>query len=202
MRQSSSKVRKMVLTAILGGLSGVVMLMKFPLPFMPPFMEFEFAGVLEMIGGFALGPVAASFIILIKLIVKLVFVGSTSMLVGEFQNFLVSVAFILPAAIVYRKFKTKKSALSGMATGTILSTIVAVTTNVFFIIPFYLKLMGIKMETLIAMTKAVSPLMDDPIGLVIWGIIPFNLIKNVVISAIVYIVYKKISKQIKNFMEG
>ena len=62
--------RKLVMIAIFGALSYVLMLFKFPLPFMPPFMDFDLAGIPELLGTFLLGPVSGIFIVLIKLLIK------------------------------------------------------------------------------------------------------------------------------------
>ncbi|MEI3326919.1 MAG: hypothetical protein V8R64_10950 [Thomasclavelia sp.] len=41
----NEKTKKLVLIAVLGALSAVLMVFRFPLPFMPPFLSFDFAGV-------------------------------------------------------------------------------------------------------------------------------------------------------------
>ena len=69
-------VKEIALIGVLGGLAGVLMLFRTPLPFMPPFMDFDLSSLPEMIGGFALGPIPAVFIILVKILVKLVLVGT------------------------------------------------------------------------------------------------------------------------------
>lgn len=178
--------RKLVMIAIFGALAYVLMLFKFPLPFMPPFMDFDLAGVPELLGTFLLGPVAGIFIVLIKLLIKLATVGTASMFTGEIQNFILSISFILPASLMYRRSTFKNSALKGMLTGTVVVTFVACLSNVYFIIPFYTKLYGLSMEAIIAMTQAVNPMVDSVWKLVIIGIIPFNLIKYGVTTAIVY----------------
>ncbi|GCF93722.1 riboflavin transporter [Enterococcus florum] len=178
--------KKLVMTAVLGAMAYVLMLFKFPLPFMPPFMDFDLAMVPEIIGTFLFGPLAGTFIVLIKLLIKLATVGTSSMFTGEIQNFILSVSYILPAWFLYQgKFK-KHNALSGMLLGTIVVTVVACLSNVYFIIPFYTKLYGMSMEAIIAMTQAVNPLVDSVWKLVLIGIVPFNLIKYGVSTAIVY----------------
>lgn len=174
--------RKLVMIAIFGALSYVLMLFKFPLPFMPPFMDFDLAGIPELLGTFLLGPVSGIFIVLIKLAT----VGTASMFTGEIQNFILSLSFILPASLIYQRSTNKKTALKGMLAGTALVTFVACLSNVYFIIPFYTKLYGMSMEAIIAMTQAVNPMVDSVWKLVIIGIVPFNLFKYGVTTAIVY----------------
>ena len=195
------KSKKMALISIFGALSAVLMYFKFPIPFMPPFMEFDFCGVPEMIGGFALGPIAAVLIIAIKLILKLALMGTTTMFVGELSNFILSCVYVLPAIYIYRRNKSKKGAIYGLVLGTILVSITAIFTNLFIIIPFYGKMLGLQFNVILDMCAAVNPLINSSITLAIFGIIPFNLIKNGVVSIITIILYKKISHLIKNYIK-
>lgn len=195
------KSKKMALISIFGALSAVLMYFKFPIPFMPPFMDFDFCGVPEMIGGFALGPIAALLIIAIKLILKLALMGTTTMFVGELSNFILSCVYVLPAIYIYRRNKSKKGAIYGLVLGTILVSITAIFTNLFIIIPFYGKMLGLQFNVILDMCAAVNPLINSSITLAIFGIIPFNLIKNGVVSIITIILYKKISHLIKNYIK-
>ena len=51
----------------------------------------------DLIGGFVLGPVGAVEIIAVKVLLKLVFKGTSSMFTGEVQKFLLCTAYALPA---------------------------------------------------------------------------------------------------------
>ena len=142
MKTKKLNVKKIALIGMLGALGGLLMLIKTPLPFMPPFMDFDLAALPEIIGGFALGPVAAVLIVIVKLIVKLAILGTSTAFVGELSNFIVSVAYVLPAVLIYDHHKEKKSALQGMIIGTIVCTLAAVISNVYMIIPFYANMMA------------------------------------------------------------
>ncbi len=200
-KKRKRRTKEIALIGLFGGVSALLMLFKFPLPFMPPFMDFDFSGVSEIIGGFALGPMAAVLIILVKILIKIVFLGSSSALTGEIQNFMLSCAYVLPAVFIYYRNKSKQSAMIGMGVGTAVASIVAVFTNLYLIIPFYTKLMGLSLEQIIRMCQAVNPMMKDVLTFAILGIVPFNLIKNAVASFIACLVYKKISKQIHNIIQ-
>lgn len=195
------KSKKIALISILGALSAILMFFKFPLPFMPPFMDFDLCGVPEMIGGFTLGPTAAIFIIAIKLILKLLLMGTTTMGVGELSNFILSCAFVLPAIFIYHRNKTKKGAMIGLITGTIIVSITAVFTNLLMIIPFYGKMLGLEFSVIINMCQAVNSNVKDGLTLAIFGIIPFNLIKNGAVSIVTMLLYKKISRIIKQYLK-
>lgn len=172
-----------------------------PIPFMPPFMDFDLAAIPELIGGFALGPVAAIGIILVKILLKFVLMGTSSMFTGEIQNLLLSCAYVLPAVIIYHRKKSKKSALLGMIVGTIVCSITAVFTNLYIIIPFYASLGNMTVQSIVDMCAAVNSLMKDTLTLAIFGIVPFNLIKGSASSLVTYILYKRLSGPIKNFVK-
>lgn len=195
------KSKNIALIAIFGALSALLMYFTFPLPFMPPFMDFDLCGIPEMIGGFTLGPAAAFFIIMVKLILKLALRGTTTMLVGELSNLILSCAYVMPAILIYRKNKTKKGAIIGLTVGTITVALTAIFTNLYIIIPFYANVFGMELSTIVEMCNKVNPLMKDTISMAIFGIVPFNLIKNGVVSILTVMLYKKISRMIKQYMK-
>ena len=197
-----SKIKEMTLIAIMGGLGAILMVVfHTPIPFMPPFMDFDLAAIPELIGGFALGPVAAIGIILVKILLKFVLMGTSSMFTGEIQNLLLSCAYVLPAVIIYHRKKSKKSALLGMIVGTIVCSITAVFTNLYIIIPFYASLGNMTVQSIVDMCAAVNSLMKDTLTLAIFGIVAFNLIKGSASSLVTYILYKRLSGPIKNFVK-
>lgn len=193
--------KQMALCGLMGGLCSVLMLFRFPLPFMPPFMDFDFSSMVEMIGGFAMGPVAAFAIIVIKLLLKLLTQGTTSAWTGELSNLIISCSYVLPAVLIYNRHKTRKMAVVGMSVGTCFCSIVAVITNLYIIIPFYASFMGLTMEKIVAMCKAVNPLLNSKWNMALLGIVPFNLIKYGALSLLTIFVYKKLSRQIKHFLQ-
>lgn len=193
--------RELALCGIMGGLCSVLMLFRFPLPFMPPFMSFDFAGLVEIIGGFVMGPVAAVSIIIVKVLIQAMTQGTSSAWTGELQNIMLSCAYVLPAVLIYDRNKSKKTAIGGMIVGTIVCAVVAVFTNLYMIIPFYASFSGWTLDDILAMCQAVNPLLSSKWSLAFLGIVPFNLIKNGVLSLLTFVVYKKISRQIKHFLQ-
>ena len=100
----SEKTRTMVEIAMLSAIAVVLMLFEFPLPFIaPPFYELDFSEVPVLIGAFALGPWAGVIIEAIKILLNLVINGTITAFVGEIGNFIIGVAFVLPAALIYNK---------------------------------------------------------------------------------------------------
>ena len=182
-------IRNMVQIAILGTMANVLLLVRFPLPFMPPFMDFDLSGVPEMAGAFLMGPAAGVLVAFIKIVLKLITSGTSSMFTGELQNLIVSSAYVLPAGIIYKRMKTKKGALVGIIVGTLVCTVVAVFSNMYIIIPFYAKAYNLNMEQIIEMTQAVNRFVDSELKFIVLGVVPFNLIKGGVTSMIIHSIY-------------
>ncbi|MCI9291939.1 MAG: ECF transporter S component [Erysipelotrichaceae bacterium] len=195
-------VKEIALIGVLGGLAGVLMLFRTPLPFMPPFMDFDLSSLPEMIGGFALGPIPAVFIILVKILVKLVLVGTNSMFTGELSNIILSMSYVLPSVFIYHRNKNKKMAQIGMLSGTIIVSLAAVLTNLLIIIPFYVSLYGMTMDQIIAMCSSVNPYVTNTFMMALLGIIPFNAIKFGTVSIVTLLLYKKISPLLKQYVNA
>lgn len=196
-----SSVRRLTMAAMMGAVAFVLMYFSFSVPVLSPFADFDFSYLPELIGGFVLGPAGAVEIIAVKILLKLVFKGTSTMLTGELQKFLLSCAYVLPAVLYYRKNRTKRGAMIGLVLGTVVGVIVAIITNVYIIFPFYIKLYGMDWAAIIDMCTAVNPLIHDLPTMVAFSIIPFNLISMTVISLIAMLVYKKISVPLKKMIQ-
>ncbi|MDD3369864.1 MAG: ECF transporter S component [Lachnospiraceae bacterium] len=195
------QIKELTFIALMGALSAVVMLFRFPLPFLPPFLSFDFAGVIEMIGGFMFGPLAAFLIIILKILLQLVMQGSFSLGTGELQSLILSCSYVMPAFIFYHVRKTRKSAAVGMAVGTLVVSVVAVFSNLYMIIPFYATLFNMTMDDIVAMCNAVNPAVQNALSMAILGIVPFNILKYGVSSVVTFLLYKRLSRPIKNFIQ-
>lgn len=187
------KTRDLTVIAMLGAICCVLLHVDFPLPFLPPFMNFDLCGLVELIGGFAMGPLQAFFIIVVKILLKLGTEGTGSAFTGELQNLLLSCAYVLPPVILYHRNKTKRTAITGMVTGTLVCSVVAAFTNLFLIIPFYMALMGQEMSYFVEMCTEANPLVQNAATLAIFGIVPFNLIKCGINSLGAMVLYKRLS---------
>ena len=181
-------VRKMAQVAMLGAIAVVLMLFEIPLPFAPSFYEIDFSEVPVLVGCFTMGPLAGVAIELVKILLNLVINGTATAGVGELANFLIGCALVLPASIIYKRMHTRKGAIIGMATGTIFMTVVGCFLNAFLLLPTYMPIEG-----LVEMGTAVNGGITNLTTFVLFAVAPFNLLKGVLVSLIVFIIYKKIS---------
>ena len=197
----NTNVRRLTMAAMMGTVSFVLMYFSFSVPLLSPFAEFDLSAVPELIGGFILGPIGAVQITTIKILLKLVFKGTSSMLTGEIQNFMLSVSFVVPAVIYYRKHRTKKGAVVGLVIGAIFSIITAIFTNIYIIFPFYIKLYGMNWQGIVDMCAAVNPWINNIPTMIAFSIIPFNVISRTVTSILTVLLYKKISVPLKKLIQ-
>lgn len=191
--QSGTKVRWIAQVGMLAAIATVLMLFEIPLPFAPSFYELDFSEVPILVGCFTMGPLAGVMIELVKILLNLVINGTATAGVGEAANFIIGCAFCLPAGVIYKKLHTRKGAAIGMTAGTLTMTIVGSAINAFVLIPAYTALMGIPMDAIIGMGTAVNPSITSVSTLVLFAVVPFNLLKGVLVSLIVFLVYKKLS---------
>ena len=193
-----SKLRTMVQIAMLSAVSAVLMMFEFPIPFLaPPFIKMDFSEIPVLVGTFAMGPLAGGVIELLKNILHFVTYGTTTGGIGELSNFFIGCAFAVPAGIFYRKRKTRKNAVLGMATGTLLMVIMGCLSNAFVMFPLYSVVMGIPMDSFIAMGTAIHPAIDNMVTFVVLCMVPFNLVKGIIISMITLLLYKRLKVVLK-----
>ena len=166
------------------------------------FYKLDLSTLPAILAGFAMGPVEGVAVILVKDLVHLL--GTSTSGVGELADFLMSCAFVVPASLIYRRAKSRGSALRGMVVGSVLMTASAVLINYFILIPAYQVLMNLPLHVIIGMGAAVLPFIDNTIKLVIFITAPFNILKSVVLSFVTYLLYKRVSPMLhqKGSREG
>lgn len=192
-QKGRSKVRTIAQVAMLGAVATVLMLFEFPISFLaPPFYELDFSEVPVLIGAFAMGPIAGIAIEAVKILLNFVLNGTITAGVGEIANFLVGCAFLLPAALVYRKKKTRKHAILGMIAGTVVMTTVACVLNAWILLPAYGIAFGMPVETFVEMGTAINGAIDSLFTFALLAVGPFNLLKGILVSGIVLLLYKRI----------
>ena len=150
-----------------------------------------------MIGSFMLGPCAGVIMEAVKVLLKLVLKGTSTAFVGDFANFILGCALVVPASVLYHTKKTKKRAVIGLVTGGIVLIVSGVFLNALYLLPKYSQLYGMPVETFINMGAAINPAISNIFTFVILAVAPFNLIKATVVGVITMLLYKYLSRLIK-----
>lgn len=176
----TSNLNKMVKISLLTGIAFILMFIEFPVIPIFPWLKMDISDVPALMGAFAFGPLAGVLIEFLKVTMNFLLSGSSTGGVGEVANFIIGASFVAPAAFIYWKNKSKKSAVLGMIFGIIIMEVLAIIANVYFLLPVY------------GMNMAPAELMQY----VTVGLLPFNGIKGIVISVLTYAIYKKVSVSI------
>lgn len=185
-------LKNVVLMGMFGALGAVLMLFEFPIPFIaPPFYGLDLSEIPVLVGTFSMGPLPGAVIELVKILVKLVLKPTTTGFVGEFANICIGCSLILPAGWIYKRNKTKKGALIGMAAGTISMAVAGAVLNALVMIPFYTNFMPL--DSIIAAGAAINPAVSNIWTFAFVCVAPFNLVKGAVVSLITTLIYKRIS---------
>lgn len=188
----SYQIRRLTATAILSALAAVLMFpaFQFSIPFLwPGFLKYDFSDLPALIGAFAYGPIAGIVIELIKNLIHWPMTSTGG--VGELANFLLGVAYVVPAGLIYHICKNKAGAVWGSVAGTLLAGIVGFPVNYFITYPFYTTVMPI--EAIMGMYTALNPAADELWKALLMFNLPLTLVKGSINVLITFLIYKKIS---------
>jgi len=193
--------KQIVRVAVFGALSGIFYIfIKFPVPFFPSFLEFHFDEVPAFIASFAYGPISGILVLLIKTLIKLPFTKTLG--VGELSDLIYSAAFILPAALIYKRHRNFKGVFTGLLIGTVFQLAISLISNVYVMIPFYMKVMELPEAAIIGMCKAANPNITNvgwSYGLL--AVLPFNALKDAAVIVLTLVTYKSVHKFIDKLQD-
>lgn len=182
--------KSIVRVGVFGAIAAVLYIfVKFPVPILPSFLEFHFDEVPVFIASFAYGPISGVCVLVIKTLIKLPF--STTLGVGELSDLIYGAAFILPAAILYKKHRNFSGVLIGLFIGLVVEIAISLFANIYIMIPFYMNMMGFSEEALLKACQLANPAITD----LRWGygllaVLPFNAIKDIAVIVLTIATYK------------
>ena len=190
--------KKIAVVGMFSAIAAILHVLDFSIPFLaPPFYKLDFSELPALIGAYAFGPVAGVLIEFVKILLKLVFKGTSTAFVGDLANFVIGCSFLLPASILYDFKKNKKSAIISCVVGTLAMTIVGTAFNALYLLPTFAALYGMNLDDIIAMGTAINSNINNITSFVIIAVAPLNLIKGGLVSIITLLIYKKLSPIIK-----
>ena len=189
--------RGIAVAGILGAVGFVLMLLEFPISFLiPPFIKFDFSELPALIAAFSFGPTYGVLVCLIKNLLHLF--ATTTMGVGELSNFVLGAIFVFIAGYIYKYHKDRNGALIGCVAGSVVMAIISVATNYFVVYPAFSLILNLPMEVIIGMYKALLPTADNLFKALVIFNLPFNIAKGLVITAVCFLIYKKLSPILKH----
>ena len=173
-----NKTHRLTLMAMFAALAYIVMLVgRFPISSVD-FLKYDPKDVILVICGFILGPMPALLVTFLVSAIEMLTVSSTG-IIGLIMNVLSSAGFACTAAFVYKKRHSLRGAAVGLVLGALVMTALMLLWN-YFITPYY---MGMPREAVAAMLVPVF--------------LPFNLIKSALNAAIAMLIYKPVSRALR-----
>lgn len=165
-----SNTRKLVVVAMLGAISFILMFFEFPILPMFPFLKVDFSDVPVLISTFVFGPISGILVAFVRSLLNLLIKGAElTRLVGNIAGLLASILYLFPIYAVFRYSMKKWMQILGVTCGTIAMTIFMAIVNYFIIMPLYLKIGGLPPGTSISQ-------------MVVAAVIPFNLLKGAIVG--------------------
>ena len=179
------KTHHIAVAAMLCAVAFVLQFIEFSIPLIPSFVKLDLSDLPALLGTFSLGPVYGVVIQLVKNLLH--------------SNFLLGSVFVLVAGLVYRRHKSRKSALWGSLLGAVLMALVSLPSNYFVVYPAYEVLYGLPMTGIIGMYEAImGSIAHVPTGnslfncLLVFNV-PFTLFKGLLDVGICFLIYKPLS---------
>lgn len=144
------------------------------IPLIPvtPFLTYDPSLVPAMVSGFAYGPGPGATVGILTSILHGLITGEW---VGTLMNIVAVACYVLPAAAMYQRFRVYPGAIAGLVLGVVLGCAGSIGANLTIGVAFWY-----------GSSDAIMPL-------VLPALLPFNLVKTILNSALTLMVYKAVS---------
>ncbi|MGX4644992.1 MULTISPECIES: ECF transporter S component [Holzapfeliella] len=181
-------LQKVIILALFGAVSLVLMQFEFPIIPMFPYLKFDFSDIMVVIGGGLFGPMGAILTALIKVFLNFVlFGGNVVSLIGMSSSLVASLAFTLPLIGTLKKDTVWNWVKSGTLSVVSLTVLLALG-NLFIFTPLYINLLNFNLGTSL-------------INYVVTVIVPFNLVKGIILTITSVVVYRLVITKLKRMLE-
>ena len=194
MKNRNTKTKKLVSIALFAAIATVLMFIEFNIPMTPPFLKVDISGAVILISVLTLGLKEAVSALLIKDLIHLLSTQTGG--VGELADFIMLTAMAVALWLITRNNKHVKQVVIGCVAATAALIAAGAITNAYMLIPFYAKVM-MPVEAILDMCQKVNPNITSITSYVVWGVVPFNLVKGVILSIITVLLYKKSGKMLE-----
>ncbi len=174
-QEGSKNTRKLVTMGMMVAIA-IALVYVIHLPLIPavPFLEYDPADIPILIGTFAFGPAAGLVLTIVTSLVQGITVSAGSGLYGILMHVIATGVLVLVSGTIYARHKTRKNAIIGLVAGTAAMAIVMVGANMI-----------------------ITPIFMGVTAAVVWQLMPFIILFNVLkagINGIVtFYVYKRVS---------
>lgn len=180
-----TKTEKMVVLSLLAGMAFILLKLEFFVLPTFPWLKVDFSDIPILIGTFIYGPLAGIIIAFVRSLLNIIISGANlGSLVGNIAGFLASSLYLLPIYYFLKKEKNRWNLVKGTVAGTLLMTAFMALANYFVITPLYLFVLKLDFGMSIQQ-------------MVVYGVIPFNLIKGALVSVVFALTFKSLIPVLK-----
>lgn len=166
-------IKKLATLAMLVALAFVVMYLSKFIPSVNGFLDFDFKDVVLCIGGFIYGPIAALMMTVVVCFLEMITVSHTD-IIGCIMNIVATASFVCTACAIYKRNRTMKGAIIGLASAVVVLVVVMLAWN-YFLTPIYQR---IPREAIVDMLPTIF--------------LPFNAVKGGLNMTVTLLVYKPV----------
>src|SRR5699024_8947705 len=174
------RTKKMTVIGILAAVAWVISQFSFPILYWAPFLKIDFSDIPILLGMYVFGPLSGVAIAAIRSLLSYITSGGEAGFpIGDTTAFIGTLSLTLPIyyAIKNKGSNKKKSILAG-SIATVSLTITMTILNWLVVAHLYMKVMGF----------SVGPMREY----LTLSVIPFNLVKGVLVSLIFFVVFYQI----------
>ncbi|MEW6307811.1 MAG: ECF transporter S component [Bacillota bacterium] len=169
--------KQLVRIAVLGAIGFLLMLLEFSILPWAPFLQYDPGEVPALLGGFAMGPWQGLAIVTVRSVLFFISGKDEAGWIGTLASFVVGALFVLGSAPIYRRRRSKRGAVTALLVGSIVTVAGMAAANYYFFLPLW-------------MAGAPRAAMGE---MIVKAVIPFNLIKVLLTSALTFLLYKRVS---------
>ena len=193
-KRKISAARRVSIVGICAAIAAVLHILDFPLLAVAPgFYKLDFSELPVLLCGFYVGPAASVACEGVKILLKLLLKGTSTLFVGDLANFTVGCSMALPAVIIYHTHKSKKSAILGLVVGSLCMTVFGSAFNAVYLLPRFAEMYGMPLEAIVSMGTEIHAGVSSVSTFVLLCVAPLNLIKSVAVSILTMLLYKRVA---------
>src|SRR5699024_8766395 len=176
------RTKKLTVIGILAAVAWVISQFSFPILYWAPFLKIDFSDIPILLGMYVYGPLAGTAIAAVRSLLSYISSGGEAGFpIGDTTAFIGTLSLTLPIYYVIKNkvSNKKKSILAGSLATTSLTLTMAIL-NWLVVAPLYIRVMGF----------SVGPMREY----LTLSVIPFNLIKGIVVSFVFFIVFYQVQE--------